>query len=412
MNTGLLLVLLAFPILIPFIAKYFIPHKVSWGEMFAAICINAFIISVMFVIATNGSVSDTLVINGEVTKKDIHRFSCPTNTMNPCENSYTCNCRTVYYTGTCTSYSNGKTRSYSCRKSRIKCDTCYVYPWEQNWWVYSNINADWKIRRVDRQGAQEPKRYAEVNIGDPVSKTQSYTNYVQGASESLFHEDSELEEKYSKIIPEYPINIHDYYKINRIVKIGDVKLLDENKLNEKLSFILGKIGPVKELNSIIVVSNNVPLDISYAVRKKWQGFNKNDLVIFIGLENNIVNWVNVLSWSKNEMVNVAIRDEILKSFDQQPLTDYEKLISIIKDNSMQYYVRKPMAEFEYLKNDIVLPMGVLITMWTFSILGTMLLCFLCYKYDIFQVENKPRDYSSEYYKRNKKHIDDFIKNRR
>ena len=79
-------------------------------------------------------------------------------------------------TTSCTTDSNG----YESCTSTAHYDTYYkyIYPWEQNWMVYSTLRT-WEISRADKQGANMPNRWKVVNIDDPVSVTRTFDNYIK-----------------------------------------------------------------------------------------------------------------------------------------------------------------------------------------------------------------------------------------
>lgn len=293
-------------------------------------------------------VSDVEILNGEVNKKYSWKFECPMNTFNPCRNGYPCNCKTVSYV----CGSDPKTGSLEyC--TRIECDTCYLYEWEQNWYVESNISKEWEIDRVDAQGKNIPKRWDEVNLGDPVSVNNTYFNWVKAAYKSLFHEDGEINDDLKLKVPEYPSKIYDYYKIDRIVTI-DYNLKEKEKWNLNLSEILKKLGPEKEVNVIIVHTKDYGEKFPIVIRNIWRGFKKNDVVIVLQYSSDELNRVSVMSWSKNEMLNVSLRDDIYNTFVSLKEISVNEFMSIVEKNIKDNFVRRPMTDFEYLKDDIEL----------------------------------------------------------
>lgn len=383
--------LLLTPIIVPILLTIFFPHKVTKKEIGVGILFSLILISTIYVIGEKQSLSDIQILNGGVTDKSVSRFSCPTNTSNPCRNGYTCNCRTVRYTSTCTRTTSvggrTSTSSYPCTKTRTECDTCYKYPWEQNWYVSTSIHSSKiEIARIDPQGAQTPPRWEIVQKGDPVSRQDEYDNYIQAAANSLFNEDGAILERYKNLIPAYPINIHDIYHYDRVVTINGATVPNEKQLNELISKELVTLGRAKEVNIIVVFVEKLQPDIMNAVRRAWQGFNKNDVAVFVGTENGMVKWAGTMSWSKNSMVNIAIRDKILDSFMDRPV-DNAQLTQIIASSVKEHYVRRRMAEFEYLKDDIQIPVGLLTFLWLFSIFGTAGMCYFFYKCDPFQEES-------------------------
>lgn len=276
-------------------------------------------------IATYVSTSSTEKLNGEVTGKEQVTVSC--------EHSYQCHCRTV-------SSGSGKNKTYS-----TVCDTCYEHFHDYDWDVHTNVGTI-TIDRVDRQGVDEPQRWSIVKNGDPVAVDHTYTNWIKPAHDSLFHTKTQ-DDKQLASLPKYPGQIYDYYKLNRIVLDG-VTVPNLDQMNEYLSEKLKVVGPKKQANIIIVVTNKPSVSFATDVYAAWQGAEKNDIVVFVSLNGNQIRWVDVEAWSKSSIFQVKLRDAIndTKTFDMKTVID------LSAQNTIQYYQRKPMKEFEYLKDDI------------------------------------------------------------
>lgn len=337
--------LLIIPLLAPFLVLYFTKRftKENLIPASAFMAGGTLILALIIAAISNYTTRDTEVLNGFVLGKEIHRFECPTNTSNPCENGYDCNCvTTTYDCGT-------KESPQTC--STTDCDTCYEYDWERNFFVHSSLQGEraYKISRIDDQGAKIPPRWTSVREGDPVSITNVYKNYILGVADSLFSEDGVAEEKYRAIIPAYPLNVYDYYRIDRLVTVGKVKL-DQKVWNESISRILVQVGPKKQANVIVVVAEGVGMDFANAVRRSWKGFKQNDIVVFAGVDaaGNLT-WTRTMSWSKLSMVNIKMESEILGLFKGKPL---EPLVftDTIKTVSLAHFERRSMEEFKYLKD--------------------------------------------------------------
>ncbi len=355
--------LLIIPLLAPFLVLYFTKRFTKENLLPASgfMVGGTIVLAIVIAAFANYTTRDTEVLNGFVTSKEVNRFMCPVNTSNPCENGYDCHCRTIAYS--CGTSKNPST----CY--RTECDRCYKYNWEQNFFVDSSLQGEraYKISRVDDQGAVEPPRWKAVKHGDPVSITNTYTNYILGAVDSLFAEDGKAEEKYKAIIPAYPLNIYDYYRIDRLVTVGKVNL-DRKVWNESISRILVQVGPRKQANVIVVVAEGVNMDFANAVRRSWKGFKKNDIVVFAGVDTaGNLTWTRVMSWSKLSIVNVKMEGEILRLFQGKPLEPVA-FTDTIKTVSLAYFERRSMQEFEYLKDEASMSDTQVTWIWIITIL--------------------------------------------
>ncbi len=310
------------PLLIPFFLKHFFNHQYTWGEV--AICCFVTVIISCTTIYTNmyAEMADKEVLNGKVTSKSQETVSC--------RHSYSCNCYN------------------SCRPkggcTRI-CSTCYEHSKDYDWNVYSTIGT-FTIDTIDRQGVKEPPRYTEVNVNEPVAKTHYYLNYVKGAKNSLFNMKKYAGSGLNKL-PQYPITVYDYYKLRRTID-DNVGVQDKEQYNQMLSDMLKDVGNSKQVNVVLVFTKQ---DQLYAekLRTAWLSGKKNDIVVVVGVSNYpTIKWVNVFSWSKNPMLNISMRDDIISLGNVSP----DNLRNVIQSNIVKHYVRKPMEEYAYLKNSI------------------------------------------------------------
>jgi hypothetical protein len=350
----LLFGIILIPVAISLFCKYALRFEISWLEFAAQLVIGFCVFSLIWAVGRYSAAGDTEILNGTVQSKNAWRFSCPTNTSNPCRNGYSCHSHQV-----CSTVGSGKDAHESCHEEH---DTCYEYDWEQNWYVKSNVPtaSEIEIKRVDAQGAYMPPRYDKVQVGDPVSGTHAYKNWVKASVNSLFKEDAGKDETYKALMKPYPIGIVDYYNIDRIVT-PNFPLANKQAWNWELSKMLGKLGPSRQMNMVVVIANNVPRDYAYGVRRSWQGFKKNDAIIVIGLQNGKVSWGETMSWSKNSIFNIEMRNMVtdLQGTDinaVNPATFFANVQTI----STKDFVRRPMKEFEYLKGDIPPPVWLIV----------------------------------------------------
>lgn len=327
------------------LAKRIWPKDISKVEILMLVTVSVLLTTGIYFAGAYAQTADAEVWNGNVTGKHPAKTSC--------SHSYSCNCRTVYRPPTC---SGGKSYSCSGGGSTTICDTCYEHSYDVNWVIESNIGS-WNVDRVDSQGLQEPQRFTIVKQGDPVSSTRSYTNYIKGAPDSLFHAYAGIAQQYQNVIPEYPLAIYDMYKLNHAVVIGNVPVPEIDKWNYELAMMNGRVGPSKQVNILVVFTNVSNQKFLYALESAWLGGKKNDVIVVIGTSKYpTIDWVGVTSWTDKQLFKVQLRDEI---FSQKQI-DRTQLLAAIERTVLSSYNRKPMADFEYLKYEIEPPTWVLI----------------------------------------------------
>lgn len=287
--------------------------------------------------------SDTEVINGRVTGKERQRVHC--------RHSYQCNCY-----NSC----SGSGKNRSCHRV---CSTCYEHSYDVDWDVHSTIGT-FGINTIDRQGLNEPPRYTSTKIGEPVARTESYTNYVKGSPDSLFRHQG-LVEKYKDKLPAYPLDVYDYWHLNRLVAVG-VTVPDASQWNKDLEEINADVGPAKQANVVIVLVKNQPGDYFEALEQHWIGSKKNDVTVVISVDDaQTIQWVQVMAWTKDKMAEVVVADAIRKI----GILDRVQIIQSIKGSVISSYVRKPMKDFEYLASTITPSIG----QWVFAMIFSLVL---------------------------------------
>lgn len=295
-------------------------------------------------IVSCANTSDVEVWNGAVTGKE--------QVYVPCSHSYQCNCVAV-----------------SCGKdcSTTVCSTCYDHPNDWDWDVYTSNGETIEIERLDRQGFKKPPRWTAVKVGEPTTTSHTYVNYVKASPDSLFRHQG-LAEKHAKTLPEYPGKVYDYYRLDHYVHDGSGS--QDAEWNRQLARINAELGKKKQANVIVVKTYGRSPEWFYALEEKWVGGKKNDIVIVIDeagfrepANGAKPQWVEVMAWTSNEMLKVKLRDDIMA-------LDYagvEQAIPVIEHDVDQYYVRKPMKDFEYLKASMV-PST---TQWTVTLIVSL-----------------------------------------
>lgn len=321
------------------VVHQFIQYKQTNRIFIIPAVISIVIIITGVVLAYYSNVVDTEIRNGQVISKQREEVFC--------SHSYQCNCRQ-----TCT----GSGSNQSCH---TVCDTCYEHLNDYDWVVNTSIPHKFNIDRIDRQGKREPPRFTQVKIGDSVSDTFTHVNYIKGAEHSLFHKDvsNNLIEK----VPPYPKTVYDYQYVDRVIGIG---VPIDKTWNKKLQNMLGKHGPTKQVN-VIIVLHNLGDDFVNAIESKWLGGKKNDVIVVVGVSDSMIYNVGVVSWTDNNIFKVELRDAIQNT----EKFDFDNILNIIEVQILKNFQRKHMADFEYLKNDIDISMGMLSLIFVISMIG-------------------------------------------
>ena len=329
------------------------PHHITWKEGLGMVVIQSILMGAVYFGSLYGKGYDVQILNGQVTKKYSERVSC--------EHSYSCNCTDVC---------SGSGSSRSCSKV---CQTCYEHGYDVDWVVQSTVGST-DIDRVNRQGTSEPPRWTAVYVGQPFAKESSYYNYIKASPFSVFNR-AEVESNVA--IPAYP-EVFDYYRINRVIDFQSAYKHD-GTLNNLLNEQMKTLGPEKKVN-LVVVFHSLGHFFVEAYKNKNLGGKINDVTVMIDIDpEGVFKAVDVFSWSKEDIVNVKIRDSLLDvgKYNAQDIS------TAIAYNIKTSYVPRSIKEFEYLDAEVELPDWAVWFLIVFGTLFPFASAFVAKKYELF-----------------------------
>jgi len=339
---------LLFPIIWAAAIWWFTGHRRD-GIFVAAgyLVVFCLVVALAFWASKGSATADVEIWNGQVTSKErLHGTY---------ERSYDCRCRQVE-----SCLGSGTTRS--CSSSQV-CDTCYETRYTVNWNCETTVGGftidsrDTTFRSVYNE--PNPARWTVINPGDPVSRRNSYTNFVQAVPSSLFSPSNEaLRLNFAKLTPSYPDVVYDFYRNDKFLTPGH-PATDARAWNDSIAEMLKVLGPRKQVNAIVVIAKTDDPNYVYALRDAWQGANKNDVVLVIGSAVwPKIDFVDVISWTKHELFKVQLRDEVMAL----GVIEREAVINILASQISTNFVRRQMSEFAYLEAEIDPPNWVLLTL--------------------------------------------------
>jgi len=183
----------------------------------------------------------------------------------------------------------------------------------------------------------------------PYTSIHTYKNKVR-ASHSIFNYSDKKVNKEIEELFKHPINKNSFevffnYGVN-------VTTVAENDYLRKVNALLGR---AKEIHCMVFLMDSEKYDQSVTndFRYVWNGPNKNELDIFIGVnKDKDVVWCDIMSWCDDTTIHAKIRQAI---FDLKKYNGM-KIVDIVKDMVPQYWSRKHFRDFKYLSIDM--PMWV------------------------------------------------------
>ena len=212
----------------------------------------------------------------------------------------------------------------------------------------------------------------DENSTRTVTITHRYHNPLK-KSDSLFRSSSISKERAAELrLFDYPeINFSDEQEV-LLVKDG-VPFSDDLERAaialQRLNAFCGKKSQIHVFILLVPASDG----IVYSAYQKdyWRGLNKNELVICLGVSNNMIQWCEAMSWLDDKTLELKIRSY----FIDHPTQNLTPFVAWLRAN-LKYWKRKEFKDFEYLKNGKI-ERGYW-ALLSVSIVFSLMLWFLCH----------------------------------
>lgn len=319
----------------------------------------AIVVGILSIIAGVGA--EVLMIDSLT--RDVEYLSGPIQSVEFYEEwneevEYECNCRT---TG-------------SGSSARTSCSTCTRIDYHPPYWVaiiesHELIISQSDYDRISEQYGTEPiftelYRHYHTIDGDKyhyqwngstsamVSGTfrSSYTNRVMQADESVFNfREMSPEEIAQNLLIDYPSSSAPDLYPSVLYHNANLPAIPEwfSALNDSVNDVNAVYGPRKQIHVFILLYKNRSPEICQLQRNYWQGGNKNELNICIGIDSsNQIEWASVFSWTPNTIIHLNIeqylQDRIGSSIESVEFENF--LRNEIREN----WVRREFEEFQYI----------------------------------------------------------------
>jgi hypothetical protein len=340
-----LILLLLVPLAIGGIAFALSGKKINLKELAIteSLCILFVLTGWYSDIAARGT--DVEIWNGRIASK--------TSGTEHCCHSYDCNCREIC---------SGSGEDESCFE---KCDTCYEHD-QDKWWAADTTNSESAFSSsCNPPSTREPARWTQIRVGEPTAIEHRYENLIKASPESIFSPVKPSESDLAAV-PDYP-RVSDLYRVNRV--LSSLPLPDLRETQEAMEEANADLGAKKQVNMMIVATSSTDRSFAEAVRRKWLGGKKNDVILVVGVNRDLsINWAEAVSWTKKSEVGIDLRDRV------QSLSTWNgaSIAGIMKEVVSKEFVRREMSDFDYLRPLIEPTSGVK----TFLLVGGMFVSIL------------------------------------
>lgn len=191
-----------------------------------------------------------------------------------------------------------------------------------------------------------------------IASSYQYENRAQASTSTFKYQKPDTAELRTYGIYDYP-QISYWKKLPGILAPKDYPV--SQALQKKLDWLNGRLGHEKEVRVWVLLFKNQPPTAGHVQEARWDGGNKNEFTVCIGLDDNDkVEWAHVFAWSESYGLKVDTRYYI----QNQDSLDLAKTIDYLETEIKEQFVRRPFeTEFSYLS--IELPLSTI--MWTYGI---------------------------------------------
>lgn len=175
-----------------------------------------------------------------------------------------------------------------------------------------------------------------------VTWTHLYQNKVKASSYSIF--------KYSNMSKEE-------IKNNKLFDYPEIKNNEQNPILgfnaadtdiDAVNYLNGYRGPKNQIHIFILCFDSHSLNVAEMQKAYWQGGNKNEFVVCIGIKNNKVIWCNPFSWSDESLLEVKTRDYFIKN----PNINFKDYAEWLDTQIDKNWKRKKFSDFNYLSIEL------------------------------------------------------------
>lgn len=352
-----LILLLGGSLAIPIISKQLFNTSITIQEMLIHCVLVTIVVTSVWNIGKWSKTDDTETLNGYIISK--HRDH------DTYEDPYDCFCTTD-------------------SKGNSSCSTCYETRYTVEWYAKSTVGQQ-NFKSLDESSRSvyltpDPAVYANCQAGQPAAANNSYTNYVQAVPQSLFAETASAEDFPGKV-PAYP-HVFNYYQVDHVLNVdSNVPQSIVTLLDSQIDHMLKDVGAAKQANVIVVLTEIDDPTYRYAVEQTWLGGKKNDIIIFVGLDDMKITWVDIMTWalnSGNELFHVTMRDGI----SNMNTLDINKLTPFIRSTILELYDRPEMKDYKHLESEIVPPTWVIWLAFFFGYGGGIALVWYFHNNDV------------------------------
>lgn len=222
----------------------------------------------------------------------------------------------------------------------------------------SEFGAKFKnIFRSDQVSFGDGDKYISTpNKVIPTSVSHTYTNLIVASKDNVINEQVSIEELNiflkDNSLRKYPNSYRGSYGETKLRRIIDTTgFANQTDLLTKLDHSSSSLGAYKEANPIVYITDK-DRDFKRILDGYWEGGEKNDITLILGIDKKTkkIIWSDVITYTDNTDFIINLQN----NFKDMNISDSKGIISKFNSHIAKGYKRKPMEDFDYLKENITL----------------------------------------------------------
>lgn len=208
---------------------------------------------------------------------------------------------------------------------------------------------------VEGGGGEESRWNGNENDTDTVTYTNRYRNPIKNSISSQRGHKIKKDEAKALGLFEYPKIIDNEQHV--LLVDPDVYYTGNLEMAEtELRRLNAFCGAEKQIHVFILLfPSKAGSDIAFKQRDYWKGFNKNELVVCLGVDGNEVDWCEMLSWMDDDTFTREAK-EYFRHNHNSSITDFVKWLR----SHLDLWKRKEVKE---LKKTAKMSLGSTLYLW-------------------------------------------------
>ena len=206
----------------------------------------------------------------------------------------------------------------------------------------------------------------------PITKVHYYENKIRH-SKNVFNYERISSEEVSQAYAYPDLGMFDDTRNDNFPYLMGVSSVEANHLLASWNAILGSS---KRVTIFLLVYTNKTQDVSFLQERYWQGGNKNELVVCVGInDKNKITWARVFSWTDSETLKSSLSSSIMLQKD----LDLAKTINLIGTSTDKLWIKKDFREFNYITVEVPTWINMIIIFLSLTTCGVLL--YFAYEQD-------------------------------